>query len=159
MAVTGRWYDSATQKTSNGSWNSTSTLGSASISLASQPMKVALLNSSYTFSAAHTVYADLTNEIANGQGYTTGGVALTTVAFTQSAPVSNLTCDNPTWTASGTGIPAWRFAVFYMTATLLTIVKPLMFALDNGVDVAATPSGNNLVITLNASGLIQIAHS
>ncbi len=160
MAVVFRWYDSATVKFGNASYQSTTTLGSASISIASQPMKVALLASTYTFSSSHTVYADLTNEIANGQGYTTGGVALGTVAWTQSSTVTNFTAANASWTASGTGIPAWRYAVCYCTATLETIVKPLIFLLDNnGSDVAATASGSNLVITWNATGLFQLAHS
>ena len=160
MSAIFRWYDSATVKFGNGSYQSTSTLGSASVSIASQPIKIALLNSSYTFSSSHTVYADLTNEIANGQGYTTGGVALGTVAWTQSSTVTNLTAGSASWTASGTGIPAWRFAVGYCTATLETIVKPLIFCLDNnGSDVAATAAGSNLVITWNAAGVFQLGHS
>ncbi len=160
MAVLAKWYDRACTKMGDASYQSTTTLGSASISIASQPMKVALLTSAYTFSSAHTVYADLTNELANGNGYTTGGVALGTVAWTQSGAVTNFTCANPSWTASGTGIPAFRYAVFYCTATLETIVKPLILLFDNnGSDVAATPSGSNLVLTLNATGLFQLGHS
>ncbi len=159
MAITFNWYDDATTKFGDASYQSTTTLGSASISIASQPMKIALLNSSYTFSSSHTVYADLTNELANGQGYITGGVALGTVAWTQAGTVTNFTAANATWTASGTGIPAWRFAVCYCTATLLTIVKPLIFALNTGTDIAATPSGSTLTITWNASGVFQLGHS
>ncbi len=160
MAVVFRWFDAATKKMGDASYQSTTTLGSASISIASQPMKVALLSSSYTFSSSHTVYADLTNEIANGQGYTTGGVALGTVAWTQSSTVTNFKAANATWTASGTGIPAWRFAVCYCTATLETIVKPLIFCLDNnGSDVALTASGSTLQITWNATGIWQLGHS
>lgn len=160
MAVLAKWYDSVCKKALDASLASTSTLGSASISIASQPMKVALLTSSYTFSSSHTVYADLTNELANGNGYTTGGVALGTVAWTQSGAVTNFSCANPSWTASGSGIPAFRYAVFYCTSTLLTIVKPLLLLFDNnGSDVAATASGSNLVLTLNATGLFQVGHS
>lgn len=37
-----------------------------------------LLNSSYTFSAAHTVWTSCSSaEVANGSGYTTGGLTLT----------------------------------------------------------------------------------
>jgi hypothetical protein len=123
-------------------------------------MKVALLTSSYTFSSSHTVYADLTNELTTSGGYIAGGLALSGVAWTQSGAVTNFTCTNPSWTASGGGIPAFRYAVFYCTATLLTIVKPLLLCFDNnGSDVAATASGSNLVLTLNATGLFQQAHS
>jgi hypothetical protein len=107
------------------------------------------------------VYADISgSEIANGNGYTTGGVAIGSVTWTQSGAVTNFDCADPTWTASGTGIPAFRYAVFYCTATLLTIVKPLLLCFDNnGSDVALTPSGSNLVLTINATGLFQVGHS
>ena len=160
MAVLFRWYDRACTKMGDASYQSTTTLGSASISIASQPMKIALLTSTYTFASTHTVYADLTNELGNANGYSTGGVALGTVAWTQASGVTNFTAANASWTSSGTGIPAWRFAVCYCTATLETIVKPLIFCLDNnGSDVALTPSGSNLVITWNAAGVWQLGHS
>lgn len=161
MAVLAKWYDSAAKKIGDASYQSTTTLGSASISIASQPMKVVLLSSSYTFSSSHTVYADISgSEIANGNGYTTGGASLASVAWTQAGAVTNFTAANVTWTASGTGIPAFRYAALYCTATLLTIVKPLILVLDNnGSDVALTPSGSVLQITWNATGIFQQAHS
>ncbi len=160
MAVLLKWYDSATVKFGDASYQSTTTLGSASISIASQPMKIALLTSSYTFASTHTVYADLTNELTTSGGYTAGGASLANVTWVQSSTVTNLDADDVSWTASGGGIPAWRYAVCYCTATLLTIVKPLLFILDNnGTDVAATASGSNLVITWNATGVFQLGHN
>ena len=47
-----------------------------------------------TLSNANGVYGDLTNEVANGNGYTTGGVALTNVAWTESSGTITFDCDN-----------------------------------------------------------------
>ena len=54
-------------------------------------------------------------EVANGNGYTTGGVALTISSATQAAGVYSLiftTPASPTWTASGAG-----FSVQYVILT------------------------------------------
>src|ERR1700683_702320 len=75
-----------------------------------------------TATEAYTTYAQFkTNsgsggggaltEVANGNGYTTGGVALTSVTYTDSGLVNTLTCANPSWSATG----SWSavYAVFY----------------------------------------------
>jgi len=59
---------------------------SGKITWGSDTLKVALLTSSYTPDlVAHVHYSDLTNEVANGNGYTTGGVTLGTIAHTVTA--------------------------------------------------------------------------
>src|SRR4051795_11120946 len=59
--------------------------------------------------AASTTYAGLTNEHANANGYTTGGIAITlTLAGTTTVTVDIST--DPVWTASGGSITA-RYAV------------------------------------------------
>src|SRR4026209_957140 len=73
--------------------------------------KVALFLSTSNIGAASTTYAGLTNEHANANGYTTGGIAITlTLAGTTTVTVDVST--DPTWTASGGSIVA-RFAVIY----------------------------------------------
>src|SRR5450755_3665583 len=99
MAVLQRWYDRACLYATNATWESTTTLGSASISFASQPLTIALLTSTYTFAATHNVYADLTNELTTSGGYTLGGQAVSTVAVTQASAVTNVTGLTVTWTA------------------------------------------------------------
>jgi hypothetical protein len=160
MAVLFRWYDRACLYIPNGTTESTTTIGSASISLASQPLTCCLLTSTYTWSASHTIYANLTNELTTVGGYTAGGLAMTTLALTQAGIATNFTADNPSWTASGAGIAAFRYAVVYINATIGGIVKPLLFAADNnGVDVPATVAPNPLTVTWNATGVFQVGHS
>ena len=97
------------------------------------------------------------NEIATGNGYTTGGIALTSVSLTQSAGTVKFTSAAAIWTASGTGIPAWRYGVLYYLGTLNSKVNPLVaYFLGDATpaDVPLTTSGNTLTFTPNASGII-----
>lgn len=111
-----------------------------------------------TLGGTNDVYGDLTNEHANANGYTTGGVALTNVTFTESTGTVTFDCDDAVWTASGGSIVA-RFAVIYQNATLNSIVKPLLCVclLDTTpADVTAT-TGNTLTIAINPSGVFTVS--
>lgn len=110
-----------------------------------------------TLSVGTGIYADLTNEHANANGYTTGGVALTNVTWTRSGQVVTFDCDNAVFTAAGGSITA-RFAVIYNTATLNGIVAPLLCVclLDTTpADVTATDT-NTLTIAMHASGVLAL---
>lgn len=124
--------------------------------------RIALVTSSWTPApTTNEVWADVSaNEIANGNGYTTGGGTLTSVALTQSAGTVKFTSAAFVWTASGTGIPAWRYAVIYYLGTLNAKVNPLVAYCLGDVtpaDIPLTTSGNTLTITPNASGILTIA--
>jgi hypothetical protein len=98
------------------------------------------------------------NEIANGNGYTTGGATPGSIALTQSGGVVTFTSAAVSWTASGTGIPAWRYGVLYYLGTLNSKVNPLVahFLGDSTpADVPLTTSGNPLTITMSGSGIIS----
>jgi len=98
------------------------------------------------------------NEIANGQGYTTGGIALTSVALTQTGGVVKFTSAAATWNATGTGIPAWRRGVVYYLGTLNGKVNPLLghFLGDSTpADVPLTTAGNPLTVTPHANGILS----
>lgn len=111
-----------------------------------------------TLSVGTGVLGDLTNQVANAAGYTTGGIALTGETWTQSGGTATFDCDDVVWTASGGSIVA-RFAVIYCNATVNSIVKPLLCVclLDTApADVTAT-DGNTLTITINASGVFTLS--
>jgi hypothetical protein len=111
-----------------------------------------------TLSTGTGVYGDLTNEHANANGYTTGGIALTGEVYTQTSGTATFDCDNVVWTASGGSIIA-RFAVIYVDATVNSIVKPLMCVslLDTSpADVTAT-NGNTLTVQIHASGVFTLS--
>jgi hypothetical protein len=111
-----------------------------------------------TLSVGTGVYGDLTNEHANANGYTTGGIALTGETWTHSGGTATFDCDNVVWTASGGSIVA-RFAVIYVNATVNSIVKPLICVslLDTApANVTATDT-NTLTIAINASGVFTLS--
>ena len=120
--------------------------------------KVALVSSSYTFSAAHTVYADLTNELSTANGYTSGGAALASVTFSQTSGTATFDAADTTWTASGGSIVARR-AVIYKDGTANTRVKPLIASIlldTTPADITVT-TGNTLTLQYNASGIFTLA--
>ena len=104
------------------------------------------------------VYGDLTNEHANGNGYTTGGIALTGETWTNSTSTTTFDCDDVTWTASGGSIVA-RFAVIYCNATVNSIVKPLLCVslLDTTPANVTATDGNTFKVAINASGVFTLS--
>lgn len=129
-------------------------------------VKVALVTSSYTPNATntgHSLWADVSaNEIANGNGYTTGGATVANDAVATVTNGWNYDSDNVTWTASGGSIPAWRYAVMYVSGSLWGKTNPLIgyFLGDSTpADVPATSDGNPLTITVNASGWFDITQA
>jgi len=124
--------------------------------------KLALVGSGWTPDNGDTgieVWGDVSaNEIANGGGYTTGGVALTGVSLTQSGGTVKFTSGAAQWTATGSGIAAWRRGVIYYAGTLNGKVNPIVghFLGDaTPADIPATAAPNTLTVTPNAAGLFS----
>jgi hypothetical protein len=126
-------------------------IGDGTIDFNTNALKVALVSSSYTFAATHTVYADLTNELSTANGYTAGGVAVTgTVESVPPGAGTTYSTTDATWTASGGSIVARR-AVLYVNATVNSIVKPLICTclLDSTPADVTTTTGNTLTISMS----------
>lgn len=113
---------------------------------------MALFLSTSNIGAASTTYAGLTNEHANANGYTTGGISLGQLALSGTTTVTVDETTNPVWTASGGSITA-RFAVIYESAG-----RVLCYCLldSTPADVTAT-DGNTLTVTFHANGIFQLA--
>lgn len=138
-----------------GAWAFTNTgrtsLLNGTFDIDSDSYKMALFLSTSNIGAASTTYAGLTNEHANANGYTTGGIAVTlTLAGTTTVTV-DVSAD-PTWTASGGSIVA-RFAVIYEVSG-----NVLCYCLldSTPADVTVT-TGNTLTVTISASGVFTLA--
>lgn len=121
----------------------------------------ALVTSAWTPDNSDTgneVWADVSaNEITAGNGYTAGGIALTSVALSQTGGVVKFTSAPAQWTATGGSIAAWRRGVIYYLGTLNGKVNPLLghFLGDTTpADIPATTVGNTLTVTPSASGIL-----
>lgn len=105
------------------------------IDLDTHTFNIALFDSGYTPSAAHTTYASISaDEVANGNGYTTGGEALASVTWAETGGVGKFDSDDKVWTAVGT-LTA-RFAVVYDTTGGYLLGYMLLD--DTPADVSAT---------------------
>lgn len=102
--------------------------------------KVALVTSTSNISTTSTTWANVTSEVSNANGYTTGGVAVT-LSDTGTTSVAVYFATNPSWVASGSGITA-EWAVLYKTSG-----DVIAFCLldDTPASVSVAP-GNSLTI-------------
>ena len=119
--------------------------------VADDTFKMALFLSTSNIGAASTTYAGVTNEHANGNGYTTGGISVDlTLSGTTTVTVDIAT--DPVWTASGGDIVA-RFAVIYEVGG-----NVLCYCLldSTPANVTAT-NGNTLTVAAHASGIFTLA--
>lgn len=92
MAVTVNGYNSYFGKIQDGS-----------IDLDTDTIKVVLVTSAYTFNSdTHTQYSHITNQVANGNGYTTGGATLANkaIAVDNAANLAKFTANNVVWNDS-----------------------------------------------------------
>jgi hypothetical protein len=120
--------------------------------LASDTIKFLLTNTA-PVPGTDTTYASISaNELANGNGYTTGGATATLTSASQTGGLFKYiaTLPNPTW--SFTGAATFRYVVAYdFTATN----KDLLGAWDYGASIT-TVNGDTFQMLLDAvAGVIQ----
>lgn len=137
-----------------GAWTFTNTgrtsLIDGTFDINSDTWKMALFLSTSNLGAASTTYAGVTNEHANANGYTTGGVAVTlSLSGTTTVTVDST---DAIWTASGGSIVA-RFAAIYEVGG-----NVLCYCLldSTPADVTVT-TGNTLTVQIHASGVFTLA--
>lgn len=75
--------------------------GDATVDLDGHTFKVILLDDSHAFSAAHSVLTDVnTNELENGNGYTTGGAELASVTWAADSTTMKWDAADTSWAAA-----------------------------------------------------------
>jgi hypothetical protein len=129
--------------------------------LTTATVKLALVASSYTPNQdTDDAWADVSaGEIAGANGYTTGGYTLQSPTLNEIAKGFNFDSADPTWTASGGSIAAWRYGVLYISGTVEGVTNPLLgyFLGDSApADVPATTTGNTLTVTAPTGGWFDI---
>jgi hypothetical protein len=138
-----------------GTWTFTDTartdIADGVLRIATDTFKMALFLSTSNIGPSSTTYAGVTNEHANANGYTTGGIAVDLTLSGTTTVTADIVTD-PVWTASGGSIVA-RFAVIYEVGG-----NVLCYCLldSTPANVTAT-TGNTLTVAANAAGVFTLA--
>lgn len=128
--------------------------GNGTIDLDSHTFKAVLTNTA-PVPGTNEVLADIT-QIANGNGYTTGGVTLTSVTFLETGAGTGIwrfTCADFSWTSSGAGMGTFRYVVFY-DDTPTSPADPLVGYLDYG-SALSIPAGSTFTVDVQTNGLFE----
>lgn len=130
----------------------------AGLNMGTSTVKVMLVQNDYTFSASHEDTTDVLaagTEVANGNGYTTGGVTLTGTAVTVNASpkYTKFDADDAQW-ASLTA--TFRYAIVYISGTVGGITNPVLACvlLDN-TPADITVSGVPYTLINSTNGVFQ----
>lgn len=125
---------------------------SSAVDLDGDTLKASLVIDTYTpdFNA-HDFYNDITNEVANGSGYTTGGVTLAGVTSGVATGFYTFDANDFSWT---TATFTARGDVVYDSTPGSGATNWLLFARTYGSDFSVT--AGTFTTQQNASGLWQV---
>jgi hypothetical protein len=128
------------------------TLANKELNMNTDTFKLALFTSSLTPNQDTHIYYDAapytSNQVANGAGYTTGGVTVSPITVSYDAATNKVSfaASNATWT---TATFTARYGVLYDNTP--TTNKPLVLYVDFGAD--QSPSNGTFSITWDAAGI------
>lgn len=121
-------------------------LATKAVSFSADTFKIILMQSGFTFDKdTHHAYTDVSaSELANGNGYTTGGATLGGVTVTEDDADDRceITWNNPSWTAAGGAIGPVSGAIIYDD----TVSDYIMGYIDFSGDYTQ-PSGGTMTLT------------
>lgn len=123
--------------------------------LDTQTFKVALLTAAVSLTAATTVdtYAEITSQVANGGGYTTGGATLTSVTVNVSGGTVTIDAADVSWN----GTIEAKYAVLYSdTAGSKDILGYVDLNTASGSSTVSSTAAD-FTISWNASGIFTLA--
>tara|TARA_R100000544_G_scaffold33349_1_gene19829 strand:+ start:135 stop:554 length:420 start_codon:yes stop_codon:yes gene_type:complete len=117
--------------------------------LVADTLKIALYTSSASLGAGTTAYTT-SNEVANGNGYTTGGEALTNKSVSSTGTTAFFDADDPTWTSASFTA---RGALIYNDSVSDKAIAVLNFGGDFTVSsgtfrIVFPAAGANAIITI-----------
>lgn len=133
-------------------YNALTKMLQAGFNFDSDTFKTALLLSTSNITTASTTYAGLSNEHANANGYTTGGIAADLGVSGATGTKKVDVASDPVWTASGGSIVA-RWAVIYEVGGDVVCYC----LLDSTPGDVTTTDGNTLTVATHASGVFTLA--
>jgi hypothetical protein len=105
------------------------------------------LDATFAGTSTNCQYSDLTAEVPNGSGYTTGGRLLSTVTWNQSAGTVTFDCDDLSW-------PSSTFTAQYLVLADWTATnKDLLCFSDLG---GVSPVAGTLTVVISGSGVFTL---
>lgn len=116
------------------------------VDLEADTIKIALYDTSHTFTAGDTTYTT-TNELATTGGYTQGGMTLANAAVTEAA-TTKWDADDTEWTTA-------TFTAFHAVIYDSTAADNLIASIDFGG--AKTVAAGTFTIQFDANGIITLA--
>ena len=129
-------------------------LGNGAIDLDSHTFKAVLSNTAPVVGTDDEL-ADVT-QIANGNGYTTGGVTLTSVTWSETGAglgVWRFNAADFTWTASGGSIGPFRYIEIYDDTST---GDKLVGYYDYGAPITIT-DGNAFTVDIGTNGIFELS--
>jgi hypothetical protein len=120
--------------------------------------KIALVKSTSNFATATLgLFQSITNEVANGNGYATGGVSLVNEAWTvgASAKQYKFDADDVVWTGTGGAIGSIQACVIY--ASGVSAARHLIAYASLTSTAFTLAQGNTLTVQFNAAGIFTLA--
>lgn len=133
-------------------------IGNGTISLASTVMRISLVTSASNF-ATRTLgtFASLTNEIADGNGYSTSGKSLTGEVWTVGASAQQYKwdADDVIWTGTGGAIANIKGAVIWLSGASAGGRHLVAFASLTSSQFTLA-SGNTLTVQFNSAGIATL---
>jgi hypothetical protein len=131
-------------------------LGAGNIDLDSHTFKAVLTNTAPT-AATDDELADIT-QIANGNGYTTGGVTLASVSWAETGAGTGIwqwSAADFSWTASGGDFGPFRYVPIYSDTST---GDKLVGYLDYGSSISIT-NGNSFTVDIGSNGIFQASEA
>lgn len=100
--------------------------GDAALDWVADTINLALFTSGYVASATHTQLADASaSELAAGDGYTAGGIALASKTLVQDTGIVwRFSADDVTF--NFTGSKTFRYGILYKSGTVIGLTDPLI---------------------------------
>lgn len=132
-------------------------IGAAAINLTGS-FRISLVTSASNFATATLAgFASLTNEIADGNGYSTSGKALASDTWTAGASAGTIRFDaaDPVWTATGGNIANIKGAVVWQSGASAGARLLLCYASLTSTQFTLS-SGNTLTIQFAATGIFNM---
>lgn len=143
----GAWFvfNIAKEKLSDGTFDLDSHTFKMVLTQASQA-----LDATFAGTSTDCRYSDLTAEVPNGSGYTTGGKTLT-CTWTRSTGTITFDCDDQSWTSATFTA---KYAVIYDDTDAN---DGLLCACELDTVTSLSPSAGTLTVTIHASGVFTLA--